>query len=225
MTHTTQPQSETKGNQQLSLPSVQLALDGKPIHLLNFLATVKVSREEQDMSGQKSSTKRSDKGVKAKEISITGLIPFRNKEWLRNLFLLAETSNSKGEQKIYRITNSSAEIINMREVQFSGDVSATEQNVHGWNVSFTLKEVNSVAEKKEKRTKKPKVKVQKEKAPVAKTAITKAQNGKDPKGKQEDIRGTEKDMSVAGRINQGDFAGAWEAWRKGTKPDGTNANP
>ena len=176
------------------------------------------------MSGQKSSTKRSDKGVKAKEISISGLIPFRNKEWLRNLFKLAEATDSKGKPKTFRITNSAAEIISMREVQFSGDVSATEQQVHGWIVSFTLKEVNSVAEKKEQRMKKPKAKVQSEKAPISKPN-SQAQSDKSKSQKQEDIRGTEKDMSVAGRINQGDFAGAWEAWKKGTKPDGTHEKP
>lgn len=149
-------------------PSVQLALNGKPVYLHNFIATVKVSREEEDMSGQKSSTKKSDKGVKAKEISITGLIPFRYKEWLSDLFSLAEATDSKGEQVKYRITNISAEAVNMREVQFSGEISASEQSVQGWTVSFTLREVNSVAEKKEQRTKKPKAKVQKEKAPVAK---------------------------------------------------------
>lgn len=154
-------------------PSVQLALDGKPVYLFNFLAMVKVTREEQDMSGQASSTKKSDKGVKAKEIAITGLIPFREKQWLADLFNLAEATDGKGEQKKYRITNISAEAVNMREVQFSGDISASEQTVQGWTVSFTLREVNSVAEKKEQRTKKPTAKVQGEKAPAAKQSATK----------------------------------------------------
>ncbi|MGX2949385.1 baseplate complex protein [Ursidibacter sp. B-7004-1] len=177
-------------------PSVQLALDGKPVYLHNFLATVKVSREEKDMSGQKSSTKKSDKGVKAKEISITGLIPFREKKWLTDLFTLAEATTGKNEQKKYRITNVSAEAINMREVQFSGDISAVEQNVQGWSVSFTLREVNSVAEKKEQRAKKPQAKVQSEKAPMAKPQNTGYQQSK-----SEDVKGTEKDDSFWGKLN------------------------
>ncbi|MDC4236024.1 hypothetical protein M3T52_10635, partial [Pasteurella multocida] len=36
-----------------------------------------------------------------------------------------------------------------------------------WQVSFTLREVNSIAEKKEQRKPKPTVKTQSEKAPVA----------------------------------------------------------
>lgn len=164
----TQQKQSTEAQNTRPKPSVQLALDGKPIYLHNFLATVKVSREEQDMSGQKSSTKKSDKGVKAKEIAISGLVPFREKQWLSDLFALAEATDGKGEQKKYRITNISAEAINMREVQFSGEITAVEQNVQGWNVSFTLREVNSVAEKKEQRQKKPQAKVQSEKAPEAK---------------------------------------------------------
>ncbi|MGO8078283.1 hypothetical protein AB9F41_38950, partial [Rhizobium leguminosarum] len=67
-------------------PSVQLALNGTPIYLNNILMSVSVKREEKDMSGQKSSTKTSDKGVKAKELSVTGFIPYNRKEWLTQLF-------------------------------------------------------------------------------------------------------------------------------------------
>ncbi|MCT8830308.1 hypothetical protein QAZ01_02640 [Glaesserella parasuis] len=178
-------------------PAVQLALDGKPIYLHNFLATVKVAREEQDMSGQKSSTKKSDKGVKAKTLSVSGLIPFREKQWLSDLFNLAESVDSKGEQKKYRVTNISAEAVNMREVQFSGEISAVEQNVQGWNVSFTLREVNSVAEKKEQRQKKPQAKVQSEKAPVATQ-----QNSSTSSQAQPEAKPSPKDDSFWGRMNE-----------------------
>ena len=39
-------------------PSVQLALNGTPIYLHNIMMSVSVKREEKDMSGQKSSTKK-----------------------------------------------------------------------------------------------------------------------------------------------------------------------
>lgn len=152
-------------------PSVQLALNGTPIYLNNILMSVSVKREEKDMSGQKSSTKKSDKGVKAKELSVTGFIPYNRKEWLTQLFNLAEAETGKGEQTKYRVSCTVAEAVNMREVQFSGEVSATEQNGQlGWSISFTLREVNSVAEKKDQRKKKPKAKAQGEKAPTAQTA-------------------------------------------------------
>lgn len=149
-------------------PSVQLALNGTPIYLHNIMMSVSVKREEKDMSGQKSSTKKSDKGVKAKELNVTGFIPYARKEWLTDLFNLAESEDGKGEQSKYRVSCTIAEAVNMREVQFSGEVTAAEQSGQlGWAISFTLREVDSVAEKKDQRKQKPKAKAQGEKAPAA----------------------------------------------------------
>lgn len=159
-------------------PSVQLALNGQAVYLYDFQATAKVTRQEEDMSGQDSSTKKSDKGVKAKELTVTGLIPYRQKEWLQNLFKLAEAITGKGEQVKYRIANVTAEAINMREGVFSGEISASEDYVLGWQVNFTLREVNSVSEKKSKQAKKkkPKAKVQDEKATASKINNSEANN-------------------------------------------------
>lgn len=144
-------------------PSVQLSLNGKPIYMSNMIITVSMRREEKDMSGQKSSTKKTDKGVKAKEINVTGIIAYRDKQNLTDLFNLAEAVDKKGEQAKYRVAAISAEAINMREVQFSEEISAVEQpNLLAWQVSFKLREVNSVSEKKEQRKKKPTTKVQQE---------------------------------------------------------------
>lgn len=152
-------------------PSVQLALNGTPIYLHNIMMSVSVKREEKDMSGQKSSTKKSDKGVKAKELNVTGFIPYARKEWLTDLFNLAESEDGKGEQSKYRVSCTIAEAVNMREVQFSGEVTASEQSGQlGWAISFTLREVNSVAEKKDQRKQKPKAKAQGEKAPAAQSS-------------------------------------------------------
>ena len=195
-------QRQSSTNQQDTVPkrnpSVQLALNGTPIYLHNILMSVSVKREEKDMSGQKSSTKKSDKGVKAKELSVTGFIPYNRKDWLTQLFNLAESEDGKGEQSKYRVSCTVAEAVNMREVQFSGEVSATEQNGQlGWAISFTLREVNSVAEKKDQRKKKPKAKVQGEKAttaqPVNKRAVE--NSGKSEETKQE------KDDSIWAKIN------------------------
>lgn len=149
-------------------PAVQLALNGKPVYLNNITISASVKRDDPDMSGQKSSTKKTDKGVKAKELNVSGLIPYRYKEWLTDLFNLAEAENAKGEQEKYRVSCMLAEVINMREVQFSGAVNVNpEGGKLAWAVSFTLKEINSVAEKKDQRKPKPAVKVQSEQAPTA----------------------------------------------------------
>ncbi|QIR10928.1 hypothetical protein [Avibacterium paragallinarum] len=157
-------------------PSVQLALNGKPVFLLNPSINITLKRDEADMSGQQSSTQKADKGVKAKEMTVSGLIPYREKQWLKDLFNFAEATEKSGEQVTYRVSSISAEAVNMREVQFSGSVSMVEQgDKMAWQVNFTLKEVNSVSEKKEKRKTKPKKKVQTEKAPEAKSTQPKVE--------------------------------------------------
>lgn len=185
-------------------PSVQLALNGTPIYLNNILMSVSVKREEKDMSGQKSSTKKSDKGVKAKELNVTGFIPYSQKEWLTKLFNFAESEDGKGEQSKYRVSCTIAEAVNIREVQFSGEVSAIEQSGQlGWAISFTLREVNSVAEKKDQRKKKPKAKAQGEKAPAAKSSNAQGgnQSAVEKGGKSEQSQ-TKQDDSFWGKIDR-----------------------
>ena len=185
-------------------PSVQLALNGTPIYLNNILMSVSVKREEKDMSGQKSSTKKSDKGVKAKELNVTGFIPYARREWLTDLFNLAESEDGKGEQSKYRVSCTIAEAVNMREVQFSGEVTAAEQSGQlGWAISFTLREVNSVAEKKDQRKKKPKAKAQGEKAPAAEGSNAQGgnQSAVEKGGKSEQSQ-TKQDDSFWGKIDK-----------------------
>lgn len=155
----TQGSEIRRQNQKDNLPAIQLALNGQPIYLREFRASVSVNRENKDMSGQKSATKKAEKGVKSKTLSVTGVIPYRNAEWLKTLFRLAE-AEGKGGQVKYRISNITAQSVNMREGVFDGEVSAQEQDVMGWRVSFSLKEVNSVAEKTANRKAKPKTKTQ-----------------------------------------------------------------
>lgn len=185
-------------------PSVQLALNGTPIYLHNIMMSVSVKREEKDMSGQKSSTKKSDKGVKAKELNVTGFIPYARKEWLTDLFNLAESEDGKGEQSKYRVSCTIAEAVNMREVQFSGEVTAAEQSGQlGWAISFTLREVDSVAEKKDQRKQKPKAKAQGEKAPAAKSSNAQGgnQSAVEKGGKSEQSQ-TKQDDSFWGKIDK-----------------------
>lgn len=181
-----QEQREQQANKRN--PSVQLALNGTPIYMHNLMMSVSVKREQKDMSGSKSSTQKSEKGVKAKELQVSGIIPYDRKEWLTTLFNLAEAETGKGEQEKYRVSSVTAEAVNMREVQFADSVSAQEmENRLAWQVSFTLREVNSVAEKKEARKAKPQVKTQGEKAPVAQSSQPQTeQTGGADKAQKED---------------------------------------
>lgn len=188
--NTSETTSSTQQNEESNRknPSVQLALNGQAIYMYGLMMSVSVKREQKDMSGSKSSTKNTEKGVKAKELQVSGIIPYDRKEWLTTIFKLAEAETGKGEQSKYRVSSVTAEAVNMREVQFADSVTAQEmENRLAWQVSFTLREVNSVAEKKEARKAKPQVKTQGEKAPVAQSSQPQTeQTGGADKAQKED---------------------------------------
>lgn len=130
-------------------PSVQLALNNQPVLLHNINIRLEMVREDKDMSGQRSTTAKSDKGLKAKQLTVSGLIPYQKADWLTALFKLAEAETDKGEQVKYRVVCVTSQAVNMREATFTGAVTADElHDKLAWAVSFKLREVNSIAEKK-----------------------------------------------------------------------------
>ncbi|EAW1044085.1 DNA-binding protein [Salmonella enterica] len=125
-----------------------LALNGQVIPLQRLSVSVKLNIRDKDASGQSSSTATSEQGVKAKELQVSGLIPFNHPESLTLIFRLAEAKGSNGAQQVYRIGNLDARAVNMQQGIFSGAVGATpEQGLMAWKVDFTLKEKLSSAEK------------------------------------------------------------------------------
>ncbi|CAI0759855.1 baseplate complex protein [Serratia ficaria] len=127
---------------------ILLALDGEAIPLKSLKASPKMTIETKDKSGQSSSTTQSENGVKAKELNVSGLVDFKNKPLLSRIFALAEAKDSDGKGRRYRIANPAAQAINMRQGMFTGAVEATEQTDKlAWQVSFTLTEQLSTAEK------------------------------------------------------------------------------
>ncbi|ECB3487872.1 DNA-binding protein [Salmonella enterica subsp. enterica serovar Kottbus] len=125
-----------------------LALNGQIIPLKRLSVSVKLNIKDKDASGQSSSTATSEQGIKAKELQISGLIPFTQPEALTLLYRLAEATGSNGSQQIYRIANMDAKAVNMQQGIFSGAVGAApEMSLMAWKVDFTLKEKLSSAEK------------------------------------------------------------------------------
>ncbi|MGO4797611.1 hypothetical protein ACGTAY_26565 [Serratia quinivorans] len=130
-----------------------LALDGEAIPLKEILVTPQMQIPDKDQSGQASSTATAEQGVKAKELRISGVIPFKNPEVLSRLYALAEAKGSNGAMRRYRVANKTAQLVNFREGMFSGSIDAAPQtNKMIWIVNFTLKEQDSVAEKAAART-------------------------------------------------------------------------
>ncbi|MEX3171563.1 hypothetical protein AB6864_26215 [Serratia proteamaculans] len=127
---------------------ILLALDGEAIPMKSIKVSPKMTIETKDKSGQSSSTTQSENGVKAKELSVSGLVDFKDKTLLSRIFTLAEAKGSGGEGRRYRIANPIAQAINMRQGMFTGSIEATEQTDKlAWQVSFTLTEQLSTAEK------------------------------------------------------------------------------
>ncbi|KAB7715696.1 hypothetical protein GBN32_00210 [Plesiomonas shigelloides] len=125
-----------------------LALDGEAILLQNINISVSLRLPEKDMSGQASSTTSAEQGDKAKELRVSGIISFSNEKHLTRIFQLAEAKEVNGAKKCYRIANSTAQAVNMRQGVFAGGVDATEQrDKMAWLVTFTLREKMSVPEK------------------------------------------------------------------------------
>lgn len=125
-----------------------LALNGQIIPLKRLSVSIKLNIKDKDASGKSSSTATSEQGIKAKELQISGLIPYDQPEALTLLFRLAEAKAANGAQQVYRIANMDAKAVNMLQGIFSGGVGAVpEMGLMAWKVDFTLKEKLSSAEK------------------------------------------------------------------------------
>ena len=61
---------------------VMLALDGEAIPLKGLTVTPTMQFQEKDQSGQTSSTATAEQGIKAKELRISGMVPFSTPEVL-----------------------------------------------------------------------------------------------------------------------------------------------
>ena len=78
---------------------VMLALDGEAIPLKGLTVTPTMQFQEKDQSGQTSSTATAEQGIKAKELRVSGMVPFSTPEVLTRLFALAETKDAGGALK------------------------------------------------------------------------------------------------------------------------------
>ncbi len=137
----------------MSQQVIMLALDGVPIRMLSIQIAPKMEIKTEDKSGQASGTATTEKGIKAKELAISGLIPYQDKALLSQLWKMAEAKGAGGAGQVYRIACAEAQAINMRQGIFSGSIDANPQTDKlAWLVNFTLREQVSVAEKAAART-------------------------------------------------------------------------
>ncbi|WP_421187275.1 hypothetical protein [Aeromonas enteropelogenes] len=140
--------------------TAMLTLDGEPIVMKSMRITVSMQFQDKDSSGQTSSTSSSEQGAKAKELDISGLVPFNDEQALSRLFELADAKGDGGKRHIYRVGSLLAKSVKVRQAKFAGRITASEQEgLLAWQVQFTLREHNSVPEKREQRMPKAPAKV------------------------------------------------------------------
>lgn len=107
--------------------------------------------KDDDASGDSSSTALADKGTKGKRLECKIYIRFKDDKDLRALTRVAE-AKVKGDNKVYTLTNRTANAAGMRQAKFTGDFKAEEQEARRcWLVSFALAEHISVPERVESR--------------------------------------------------------------------------
>ncbi|MGF1688360.1 adenine glycosylase [Photobacterium japonica] len=128
-----------------------LTLDGTQLTLKALRISVRQQLAGQDMSGQTSATDQAEMGSKGKVLAVSGIVPFDQKHLLTQIFSLADTQDN-GARHIYRISNTTAETLKIRQVKFQGTIRADEQTtLRQWNVAFELVEHLSVPERIEQR--------------------------------------------------------------------------
>ena len=134
------------------MSQAMLTLDGEPIIMKSMRVSASMQFQDKDQSGQTSSTSSAEQGAKGKELDVSGLIPFKDERMLSRLFELADAKGSGGKRHVYRVGSLLAKSVKVRQAKFAGRITASEQEgLLAWQVQFTLKEFNSVPEKREQR--------------------------------------------------------------------------
>ncbi|MEC4728857.1 adenine glycosylase [Shewanella sp. D64] len=114
---------------------------------------IKMSFGDSDLSGQGSGTESAETGTKAKELTVSLVVPFANAEWLTRITTLAESTDATtGTRQVYRIGYDAARAIKLYQAKFVGELNVTElDDTQGWMVTFNMREQLSVPERKAQR--------------------------------------------------------------------------
>lgn len=128
-----------------------MRLNEHEIDLKGIVVSVILTLPSEDAGGQTSSTETIEQGIKPKLINVSGYILMNEKEKLTALSQLAEALDEEGKRAKYKIIEPVAEAMNIREVRFFDRFSVKEDETkRKWKIDLVLREVNSVAEAKEK---------------------------------------------------------------------------
>ena len=133
-----------------------LTLNGAKIpgHNLKIRANFRI--ETKELSGMSSASDRSEEGIKPMTLTVTLEIPYKKTEDLTRLTTMSRSQDDNGNMTIYQIVNTIAEACKIREVTFTDNFNVAEHDqLNLWQVSFTLAEHRTIAEKNEQRQPQP----------------------------------------------------------------------
>ena len=137
-----------------------LLLDDYTVPGFGLTTSLTLPIKDEDASGDSSSTSKAEKGKKGKKLEVKTKIRFKDEDKLTEFMALAE-SMSKGDGRLFIITNRIANAAGMRQGRFSGDVKIDPQEgLAMWELSFSLAEHKSVPERAEEREATPAVSAQ-----------------------------------------------------------------
>jgi hypothetical protein len=131
---------------------MKLVLNNKRVNGYDLSVMVTKEIADDDLSGNGSSTATAENGVKPKTFFCGIKIRFDTPNYLKQIDQLSEAVDAGGLRITYDIANETAKAMNVRQVRFAETLSVRKiEGINAWDVSFTLKEYKSVAEKVESR--------------------------------------------------------------------------
>ncbi len=129
-----------------------MLLDDFKVPGKQMVVTGNMEIRTEDIAGETSGTDTVEKGIKPKVLRVSVSIPFKDAQGVRSLVKTAESKNAQGEQKIFVITNKTANAAGIRQVRFFETISWNESaTFQMWEVSFSLQEYMSNPERVENR--------------------------------------------------------------------------
>lgn len=130
-----------------------LQLNDKLLMGQDIKVAIKLQFGDSDLSGQGSGTESAETGTKAKQLTVSLIVPFEKIDWLTQIVTLAEaTDKASGARVVYRVGYDAARAIKLYQAKFVGELNITElDDTQGWLVSFTMQELLSVPERKAQR--------------------------------------------------------------------------
>jgi len=167
-----------------------LLLDGQKVRGKGLKVTANLRIETEDLSGQTSNTAAAHKGFKPKTLTVSLLIPYKDSANLTQLMAWAQATQSGGQRHVYRIVNDTAEAFGVRQVEFSDNLSAREDDIlSAWRVQFSLTEKLSTAERVE--TRRPSNPVKQQSAPGQAVAAAADGSGSETASQPAELSGFE----------------------------------